>query len=104
MGDKALERLSFEGLEQDKAIIERGGRFFQQPREFARHHFAFYQCYVVRCVHFFFVRIEFHVSALLINVVRLLLCFLGRGLPVSAANHISLVRANVQLPMAPRKR
>lgn len=59
VGDKALERLSFEGLEQDKAIIERGGRFFQQPREFARHHFAFYQCYVVRRVQFFLLESSF---------------------------------------------
>jgi hypothetical protein len=45
VGVKAMERLAFEGLEQDKAIIERGGRFFQQPRAFAMHHFAFYQCF-----------------------------------------------------------
>ena len=47
VGLKALERLGFEGLEQDKAIVQQGGRYYQDPRAFALHHFAFYQCFEV---------------------------------------------------------
>jgi E3 ubiquitin-protein ligase MYCBP2 len=50
--NKALARLKFEGLEQDKAIVERGGRFYGSPAAFALHHFAFYQCYLCRQPYF----------------------------------------------------
>jgi hypothetical protein len=45
VSQKAMERLQFEGLDKDVAIMERGGRFYQNPRAFAMHHFSFYQCF-----------------------------------------------------------
>lgn len=45
---KALERLKFEGLNSDKAIISPDGRYYGDPTGFALHHFAFYQCFICK--------------------------------------------------------
>ena len=49
---KALERLHFEGMENDKAIVDGGGRFHGDARGFALHHFSFFQCFQCRSPYF----------------------------------------------------
>eukprot|EP00466_Bigelowiella_natans_P007035 jgi/Bigna1/70062/fgenesh1_pg.10_\ len=42
----ALDRLKYERLEDHKEILDKGGRFYQDPSAFAMHYFMFYRCHV----------------------------------------------------------
>ncbi len=52
VGDMAVARLAFEGMEGDPAIALPGGRFFRDPRAFAMHHFSFFQCFECQAPYF----------------------------------------------------
>jgi hypothetical protein len=43
--EKALQRLKFEGREQDPAISVKGGEWYQNPVGFAMKQYLFYQCF-----------------------------------------------------------
>ena len=43
--EKALQRLKFEGREQDPTITQKGGEFFNNPTGFAMKQYLFYQCF-----------------------------------------------------------
>eukprot|EP01083_Nonionella_stella_P224105 798025_1 len=41
----SVEQLKKEGLEKDEAVVDKDGRFYNDPEGFAMHHFAFFQCF-----------------------------------------------------------
>ena len=45
---KALQRLSFEGLDKSEDITEEKGRFYKDPLGFAMNRFAYYPCFICK--------------------------------------------------------
>lgn len=58
---KALQRLSFEGMEKRDEIVKEDGRFYKDPTAFAMNHFAYYPCFVCKvCIKFKSFRMRLH--------------------------------------------
>eukprot|EP01112_Ceratiomyxa_fruticulosa_P021628 TRINITY_DN7680_c0_g1_i2.p1 TRINITY_DN7680_c0_g1~~TRINITY_DN7680_c0_g1_i2.p1 ORF type:complete len:879 (-),score=146.63 TRINITY_DN7680_c0_g1_i2:140-2776(-) len=49
---KALQRLEYEGLARDKAIVEPTSKYYKKPAQYAMDRFAYFMC--IRCSHPYF--------------------------------------------------